>query len=75
MLKALEEVDVSLISPFIQMNFVLSYLLGVVFLGESVTRRKLLGITIVVLCVLLLSEEALQRISELWTYLRSGGPE
>ena len=56
MLRALREVDVSLISPFIQMNFILSYLLGVVFLGESVTRRKLLGITIVALCVLLLSE-------------------
>jgi drug/metabolite transporter (DMT)-like permease len=67
MLKALEEVDVSLIAPFIQMNFILSYLLGVVFLGESVTKRKLLGITIVALCVLLLTEDLYQRLSDLWT--------
>lgn len=66
MLRALREVDVSLISPFIQMNFILSYLLGVVFLGESVTRRKLLGIAMVALCVLLLSEVVFQRLSELW---------
>jgi drug/metabolite transporter (DMT)-like permease len=65
MLKALEEVDVSLISPFIQMNFILSYLLGVVFLGESVTKRKLLGITIVALCVLLLWEDLFRRLSDL----------
>lgn len=67
MLKALEEVDVSLISPFVQTNFILSYLLGVVFLGESVTRRKLLGITIVALCVLFLSEDLLRRLGGLWT--------
>ncbi len=66
MLKALEEVDVSLISPFIQMNFVLSYLLGVIFLGESVTRRKLLGIAIVAVCVLLLTEDLFRRLSDLW---------
>jgi uncharacterized membrane protein len=66
MLKALEEVDVSLISPFIQTNFILSYLLGVVFLGESVTRRKLLGISLVALCALLLSEDLFQRLGELW---------
>ncbi len=66
MLKALQEVDVSLISPFIQMNFILSYLLGVVFLGESVTRRKLLGITMVALCVFFLSEDICQRLSGLW---------
>ena len=66
MLKALEEVDVSLISPLIQMNFILSYLLGVVFLGESVTKRKLLGITIVALSVLLLSEDLFRRLSDLW---------
>jgi drug/metabolite transporter (DMT)-like permease len=60
MLRALQEVDVSLISPFIQMNFILSYLLGVVFLGESVTRRKLLGIAMVALCVLFLSEDFLR---------------
>ena len=68
MLKALEEVDVSLISPFIQTNFILSYLLGVVFLGESVTRRKILGITIVALCVLLLSEDLFRRLSDLWPW-------
>jgi drug/metabolite transporter (DMT)-like permease len=67
MLKALEEVDVSLISPFIQTNFILSYLLGVVFLGESVTKRKILGITIVALCVLLLSEDIVRRLTDLWT--------
>lgn len=66
MLRALREVDVSLISPFIQMNFILSYILGVVFLGESVTRRKLLGITIVALCVLLLSEDLCKRLAGLW---------
>jgi uncharacterized membrane protein len=66
MLKALEEVDVSLISPFIQMNFMLSYLLGVIFLGESVTKRKLMGITMVALCVLLLSEDICQRLGDLW---------
>ncbi len=66
MLKALEEVDVSLLSPFVQMNFILTYLLGVVFLGESVTKRKLLGITIVALCVLLLSEDLFRRLSDLW---------
>jgi drug/metabolite transporter (DMT)-like permease len=66
MLKALEEVDVSLISPLIQMNFILSYLLGVVFLGESVTKRKLLGIGIVALCVLLLSEDLLRRLFGPW---------
>ncbi len=55
MFKAVEQVDVSLISPFIQMNFVLSYLLAVVFLGESVTRRKLLGIALVVGSLLLMS--------------------
>jgi drug/metabolite transporter (DMT)-like permease len=66
MLKALEEVDVSLISPFIQMNFILSYVLGVVFLGESVTKRKLLGITVVALSVLLLSEDLFRRLSDLW---------
>ena len=71
MLRALREVDVSLISPFIQMNFILSYLLGVVFLGESVTKRKLLGITIVALCVLSLSEGAFQRLSALWLMLRT----
>ena len=71
MLRALREVDVSLISPFIQMNFILSYLLGVVFLGESVTRRKLLGISIVALCVLLLSEDICQRLSELWAGMSS----
>jgi len=65
MLKALEQVDVSLISPLIQMNFILSYLLGVVFLGESVTKRKLLGITIVAVCVLLLSEDLFQRLAGL----------
>jgi multidrug transporter EmrE-like cation transporter len=48
------------------MNFILSYLLGVVFLGESVTKRKLLGITIVALCVLLLSEDLFRRLSDLW---------
>ncbi len=71
MLRALREVDVSLISPFIQMNFILSYILGVIFLGESVTRRKLLGITIVALCVLTLSEGSFQRLSALWLTLRS----
>ena len=69
MLRALREADVSLISPFIQMNFILSYLLGVVFLGESVTKRKLLGITIVVLCVLLLSEDLFERLREVWLVL------
>ena len=48
------------------MNFILSYLMGVVFLGESVTKRKLLGITIVALCVLLLSEDLFWRLGELW---------
>jgi drug/metabolite transporter (DMT)-like permease len=66
MLKALEEVDVSLISPFIQTNFILSYLLGVVFLGESVTKRKLLGISLVALCALLLSEDIFQRLGGPW---------
>jgi drug/metabolite transporter (DMT)-like permease len=66
MLRALQEVDVSLISPFIQMNFILSYLLGILFLGESVTKRKLLGITIVALCALLLSEDLFGRLSDLW---------
>jgi multidrug transporter EmrE-like cation transporter len=47
------------------MNFVLSYLLGVVFLGESVTRRKLLGITIVAVCILLLSEDLYRRLIDL----------
>jgi drug/metabolite transporter (DMT)-like permease len=71
MLRALREVDVSLLSPFIQMNFILSYLLGVLFLGESVTRRKLLGIAIVALCVLLLSEDVFQRLTDLWVGMRS----
>jgi len=66
MLRALQEVDVSLISPFIQMNFILSYLLGILFLGESVTKRKLLAITIVALCALLLSEDLFGRLSDLW---------
>ena len=50
------------------MNFILSYLLGVVFLGESVTKRKLLGIGIVALCVLLLSEDLLRRLGDLWPW-------
>jgi drug/metabolite transporter (DMT)-like permease len=65
-LKALKEVDVSLISPFIQMNFILSYLLAVVFFRESVTKRKLFGIAMVALCVILLSENLLQRLGDLW---------
>ena len=40
--------------------------MGVVFLGESVTKRKLLGITIVALCVLLLSEDLFRRLGDLW---------
>jgi len=71
MLRALREVDVSLISPFIQMNFILSYLLGVVFLGESVTKRKLLGIMTVALCVLLLSEDFARWLHDLGVALRS----
>ena len=71
MLRALREVDVSLLSPFIQMNFILSYILGVIFLGESVTKRKMLGITIVALCVLTLSEGGFRRLSALWLMLRS----
>lgn len=54
-LKALEYVDISLVSPILQMNFIVSYLLGIIFLGESVTRRKLIGIGCVVVAVLLLS--------------------
>lgn len=57
-LKALREVDVSLIVPFIQTNFILTYLLGVIFLGESVNRRKLLGISMVLLSIFMLSGHA-----------------
>jgi len=64
--KALRQVDVSLVVPFIQMNFVLTYLLGVIFLKESVTARKLIGITLVVLSILLLSDYASQQFAELW---------
>jgi len=57
-LRALRDVDISLVAPFIQMNFILAYLLGVVFLRESVSIRKLLGIGLVALSILLLSEQA-----------------
>lgn len=57
-LKALKEVDVSLVVPFVETNFILTYLLGVIFLKESVTRRKLLGISMVLLSILMLSEPA-----------------
>ncbi len=64
--KALREVDISLIVPFIQMNFVLTYLLGVIFLKESVTARKLIGISLVVLSILLLSDYTSQGLTEFW---------
>jgi len=57
-LLALREVDISLVVPMIQMNFVLAYVLGVIFLRESVSVRKLLGIGLVALSVLLLSDQA-----------------
>jgi drug/metabolite transporter (DMT)-like permease len=53
-LMALQEIDVSLIAPFIDLSFTLTYLLSVIFLRESVTKRKLLGIAMVVLSILLL---------------------
>ena len=36
------------------------------FLGESVTKRKILGITIVALCVLLLSEDLFRWLTDPW---------
>lgn len=59
-INTLRSVDVSLVSPFIQMNFILSYLLGVVFLRESVTPRKIAGIGLVVLSIFLLSDGVLR---------------
>ena len=53
-LKALRGADVSLISPFIQMNFILAYLLGAIFFKEQVTKNKLVGIALVVLAILML---------------------
>ena len=70
---ALRQVDVSLIAPFIQMNFVFTYILGVLFLRESVTARKLMGITLVVLSILLLSDYATQELAELWSTLIQPG--
>ncbi len=54
-LKALSYVDVSLVSPVLQMNFVLSYIMGVIFLNESITKRKIFGIGCVIICIILLS--------------------
>jgi len=65
-LKALRVVDVSLVVPMIQMNFILAYLLGVIFLKESVSVRKLLGIGLVALSILLLSEQATRWVGGLW---------
>jgi drug/metabolite transporter (DMT)-like permease len=65
-LRALQDVDVSLVVPFIQMNFILTYILGVLFLGESVSVRKLLGLGLVALSILLLWEQAFRWISGIW---------
>ncbi len=54
-LKALSYADISLISPVLQMNFILSYILGVIFLKESVTARKILGIACVIIAITMLS--------------------
>jgi len=62
-LKALRDVDVSLVVPFVQMNFILTYLLGVIFLKESITKRKAFGITMVLMAILMLSENALQHLT------------
>jgi hypothetical protein len=43
------------IAPFIRTNCILGDLLGVVVLGQSVTKRKLPGIAMAALCVLLLA--------------------
>ncbi len=68
-LYTLREVEVSLIAPLVQMNFILTYLLGVIFFKESITRRKLLGIAMVVLAVLLLSKGGSQVLDQLKTVL------
>lgn len=65
-LLALRDVDISLVVPLIQMNFILAYVLGVLFLRESVSVRKLLGIGLVVLSVVMLSEQAGRLASGLW---------
>lgn len=53
--KALSYSDISLISPVLQMNFILSYILGVVLLKESVTGRKIIGIACVIIAIIMLS--------------------
>ncbi|MCU0822756.1 MAG: EamA family transporter, partial [Spirochaetes bacterium] len=54
-LKALSYADISLISPVLQMNFILTYILGLVFLKESITGRKILGIACVIIAITMLS--------------------
>jgi drug/metabolite transporter (DMT)-like permease len=68
-LHVLRDVDVSLVVPFIQMNFILAYILGVIFLRESVSLRKLLGIGLVTLSILLLSEQGSNWMTGLWEAL------
>jgi transporter family protein len=68
-LHALREVDISLVVPLIQMNFILAYILGVIFLRESVSARKLLGIGLVALSILLLSEQTALWAGGMWEAL------
>ena len=65
-LNTLRQVEVSLITPLVQLNFILTYLLGVVFFRESITRRKLFGIAIVALSIFLLSEDVVALLNRLW---------
>ena len=62
----LREVDVSLVSPFVQMNFILTYLLAVIFFKESITMRKIIGISMVALSILLLSGNINEALNMFW---------
>ncbi len=70
-LYTLREVEVSLIVPLVQMNFILTYLLGVIFFKESIAKRKLLGIAMVALATLLLSKAGNQVLDGLKTVLQN----
>ena len=48
------------------MNFILTYMMGIVVFRESVSLRKMLGIVLVAFAILLLSDQSAQWLSDLW---------
>ncbi|MEM9480762.1 MAG: EamA family transporter [Verrucomicrobiota bacterium] len=52
-LRALETLDLSYASPFLALNYVLIPLLAAIFLSEKINRRRMVGIGIICLGVVL----------------------